>query len=385
LNQRMSFEWVLVAALVAAALLAPSPAMAQVTPAAGSVPPDDTPSIRVGATIFTNWSHQLEPTITDTDGNAVKRSSFDVTRSYINITGNLSHILAFRITPDIARETSPTSSLNGSLTFRIKYAFLQANLDDWMTRGSWARFGIQETPYVDYAQNIYRYRFQGTMYPERAGYLASADAGVSFRYNLPSNYGDVHVGYYNGDGYTRADPNGEKGIMIRATGRPFARKAPVLRGLRAHVFHLEDSYVKDGERRRTIGTVTYEHPFVTAGVEYLHAADQRSALPGQESMHGQGYSLWIVPRTRLGWEGLIRYDHHTPNTSTAFAPLSTAGNLTTPLDSQRQDRVIVGVAYWFRLQGSVTSALLVDYDAQLFKNLTTPENKAVAVHALVTF
>ncbi len=138
------------------------------TPAAASTPPDDTPSIRVGATIFTNYSYQTEPEITDSDGNLVHRSGFDVTRSYINVTGNLSHIVAFRITPDIVRETNPASSLAGSLIFRIKYAFLQANLDDWMSRGSWARFGIQQTPYLDFMEGIYRYRFQGTMFVERA-------------------------------------------------------------------------------------------------------------------------------------------------------------------------------------------------------------------------
>jgi len=385
LNQRMSLARLLCAALGLTAVLTPTLAAAQVTPAAGSVPPDDTPSIRVGATIYTNYSYQTEPEITDSDGNLVHRSGFDVTRSYLNITGNLSHIIAFRITPDITRETSPTSSLNGSLTFRIKYAFMQANLDDWLTRGSWARFGIQQTPYVDFAEGVYRYRFQGTMFVERAGYMSSSDAGASFHYNLPSNYGDLHVGYYNGENYNRAEVNDQKGLMIRATGRPFARKAPVLRGLRAHVFHIHDNYVEDGERTRTVGAVTYEHPFVVAAFEYLDAHDQRSALPGNDTVKGNGYSVWVTPRTKQGWEGLIRYDHLTPNASTALAPLSTAGNLTTTLDSQQQNRVIAGIAYWFKLQGNVTASLLLDYDAQLFKNLTAPETKTVAVHALVNF
>jgi hypothetical protein len=385
LNQRMSLAQVLCAALAVSAVLTSTPVAAQVTPAGGPAPPDDTPSIRVGATIYTDYSYQTDPKITDADGNLVHRSGYDVKRSYININGSLSHIVAFRITPDIARETSSTSSLNGSLQFRIKYAFLQANLDDWMTRGSWARFGIQQTPYVDFAEGIYRYRFQGTMFVERTGYMSSSDAGASFHYNLPLNYGDVHVGYYNGENYNRAEVNDQKGLMIRATGRPFARKAPILRGLRGHVFHVSDHYVKDGERRRTVGTVSYEHPSVVAAFEYLDARDRRSALPGIPSVHGKGYSVWVTPRTKQGWEGLFRYDHLTPDTSSAPAPFVTAGNFTTPLESQRQDRVIVGVAYWFKLQGSVTASLLVDYDGQIFKNLTTPEAKTVAVHALVNF
>ncbi len=371
--------------LVAIALLIPRVALAQVTPAAGFTPPDDTPSIRVGATIFTNYSYQTEPEITDSDGNSVNRSSFDVTRAYINVTGNLSHIVAFRITPDITRETNAASSLNGNLVFRVKYAFLQTNFDDWMTRGSWARFGIQQTPYVDFAEGIYRYRFQGTMFVERAGYMSSADAGASFHYNFASNYGDVHVGYYNGENYNRLEVNDQKGLMIRATARPFARKSPVLRGLRGSFFHVADAYVKDGERQRTVGAVTYEHPVVTAGFEYLDARDQRSGLPGMVPVKGNGYSLWIIPRTRQGWEGLIRYDHNTPNTSSALAPFSTAGNFTTTLDSQEQNRVIAGVAYWFKLQGTVTASLLVDYDAQLFEHLTALPTKTVAVHALINF
>ena len=385
LNRRMGATRLTLTIFMLITAGASNAVFAQVTPAAGSTPPDDTPSIRVGATIYTNYSYQTDPEITDSDGNLVHRSGFDVTRSYINVTGNLSHVVAFRITPDIARETNPASSLSGSLEFRVKYAFLQTNLDDWMTRGSWARFGIQQTPYVDFMEGIYRYRFQGTMYVERTGYMSSSDAGVSFHYNFAKNYGDVHVGYYNGENYNRAEVNDQKGLMVRATGRPFARSAPVLRGLRGTFFHVSDHYVKDGERKRTIGAVSYEHPFVVAAFEYLDARDQRSALPGQTSVDGQGYSLWVTPKTKQGWEGLIRYDHHTPDTSSAFAPQATAGNLVTPLDSQRQNRVIAGVAYWFKLQGSVTASLLVDYDAQVFKNLTTPETKTVAVHALVNF
>ena len=110
--------------------------------------------------------------------------------------------------------------------FRLKYAFVQINLDDWMTRGSWARFGIQQTPFLDYAEGIYRYRFQGTTFAEREGYFTSADAGASFHYNLPSNYGDVHVGIYNGEDYAKAEPNDQKAIKIRGTLRPFAAMAP---------------------------------------------------------------------------------------------------------------------------------------------------------------
>src|SRR6478735_11465672 len=83
-----------------------SVASAQVTPAAGYTPPDDTPSIRVGVTLFPLYTHQTTPTATDADGNTINGSSFDVARAYINVTGQISHLLSFRITPDITRESA---------------------------------------------------------------------------------------------------------------------------------------------------------------------------------------------------------------------------------------------------------------------------------------
>src|ERR1043165_117755 len=126
--------------------LIPLPAWAQ-APAGPDQPADpDQPSIHLGATLFTQYAYQAEPLLTAADGNVVHRSAFDVTRTYININGTISHAIGFRVTPDIARETNLASSLSGSLELRIKYAYLQANLDDWMTKGSWARFGMHQTP-----------------------------------------------------------------------------------------------------------------------------------------------------------------------------------------------------------------------------------------------
>jgi hypothetical protein len=356
---------------VVVAGLSAGTASAQVTPAAGYTPPDDTPSIKVGTTIYTDYTFTSVPETTDAEGNVIHPSAFNVARSYINITGNVSHIVAFRVTPDITRETGAGSALNGSLTLRLKYAYAQFNLDDWMTRGSYARFGIQQTPYLDFAEGIYRYRFQGTMFAEREGYFASADAGASFHYQLPSNYGDVHVGVFNGENYNKAEVNDQKATMIRGTLRPFASSPVVaLRGLRVTGFYDADHYLKDGDRSRAIGTVTFEHPYVNAGFEYLSATDQ--ALTTNAAVESHGYSIWATPKTAKGWEALLRYDHLTPN----------EGSL-----DQTRSRTIVGVAYWFPHQGSVSSALMLDYDGQSFANFapSLPKQQKLAVHALITF
>ena len=343
---------------------------AQITPAAGYTPPDDTPSIKVGAVIYPEYTYTLTPETADADGNLIHFSQFNVTRAYINITGNISHIVAFRVTPDIARETDPASSLNGSLEFRIKYAYAQFNLDDWMTKGSYARFGIQQTPWLDYAENIYRYRFQGTMFPEREGYFASADAGASFHYQLPANYGDIHGGYFNGENYNRAETNNQKGLMVRATVRPLANGAMTLRGIRASVFYAADHYVKNADRSRLIGAVHFEQKYLNAALEYLKTTDQTSIT--RSAADGEGYSIWATPKSPIGWEALLRFDHLKPNRTFA---------------NQVRKRTIVGVAYWFPHQGSVTSALLFDYDGQTFDNFAPGISKQsrLGVHGLINF
>ena len=126
---------------------------------------------------------------------------------------------------------------NDSLVFRIKYAYAQFNLDDWMARGSWVRLGIQQTPWVDFEEGIYRYRFQGTVFAERVPLptvMSSSDAGISFRYNFANNYGDVHFGVYNGENYQRTETNNQKGFEFRGSVRPLAEGKPIFRGFRAH-------------------------------------------------------------------------------------------------------------------------------------------------------
>ena len=357
-----------------AGLFCAIPCAAQVTPAAGYTPPDDTPSIRVGAVIYADYTYQQEPKITDAGGSEVSLNSFNIGRSYINITGNINHYIAFRITPDITRETGVGSSLNGSYTFRLKYAFAQFNLDDWMTRGSWTRLGMQQTPWVDFAEQVYRYRFQGQVFSERetfqgTGFLTSSDLGASFHYNFPLDYGEIHAGVYNGEGYTRFEANATKALQVRGTVRPL-HVHPVLRGLRVTGFYDADAYVKRAEKRRGLFAVTFEHPYLNASVEYLSTKDQ--TLPTAAAVDGKGWSVWVTPRSTKGWEGLLRFDHFDVSKT----------------DSQQRERQIYGVAYWFPHQGNVSTALLVDVDNAKFKNFPStvpPTQRRIGLHGLVSF
>jgi hypothetical protein len=361
-------------ALGAAMVLTLFPAagvFAQVTAAKSHTPPDDTPSFKIGTTIFTGYTYQDSPTSKDSDGNVIHPSSFEVQRAYINVTGNLSHLISWRVTPDIAGRfaTSATSTVtggtpgetvttkastnyDGNLVFRLKYAFGQFNLDDWLPKGSWIRIGQQHTPYIDFYEHIYEYRMQGTIFPERQGYITSSDVGLASHLSFPNNYGDVHFGIYNGDGYSKAEANDQKAFQARVSLRPIP-KDPVLKGLRVTGFFDQDHAVKDAARNRYIGTLTYEHEYVSFGADFLSTKDRASVTASE--VKGSGYSFWVEPKTKSGVRLLLRYDNTKPNKSV----------------DARQKRLITGVAYWFNLQKAHAALFAnyekVDYDTALAK------------------
>jgi hypothetical protein len=343
-------------------------AFAQVTPAAGYTPPDDTPKLNVGATIFGDYTYQDSPKIQDADKNSVNLSSFNIARAYINVTGNLNHLIQFRITPDIARESGSGSSLSGSQTFRLKYAYGQFNLDDWATRGSWLRLGVQQTAFIDYSDGIYRYRFQGPLFVDREGFLSSSDAGFSGHYNFAGNYGDLHAGFYNGETYTRAEANNEKALQVRVSVRPLPLGG-VLKGLRLTGFYHGDHYVESAERQRAIGQISFEHSLINASAEFFTAKDQTSAT--REEVEARGYSIWATPKLGKGWELLLRHDQLEPNKSS----------------DQKRKRDIVGIAYWVQGLQRVTSALLLDYDALKQSGFTParPDDRRYAIKMLINF
>jgi hypothetical protein len=356
-------------ALSAALLATPVACLAQVTPAESHTPPDDTPNVRVGGTLFLDFTRTQAPQITDADGNRVSPSQFNVGRAYLNVTGQLNHLIAFRITPDIVRETGTGSTSNGSLTYRLKYGYGQLNLDDWLWRGTYVRFGMIQTPYTDFEETVYRYRFQGTIFADREGFASSADYGVSFRTAFPQNYGEVVAGYYNGDGYTRAEPNDQKGFRIRGTVRPFPGPG-LARGLRLTAYVDRDQTVRDADRNRFIASALYEHKYANAYVSVLKATDQASARATE--VDADGVSFWVTPKTTMGVEGLFRYDRLKPSGANA----------------SRKERVIGGIAYWPKMPaGTVTSAILLDIEQVRYTDFAParPTEKRIAVHVLLNF
>ena len=311
LKRTISARRAILVVAIGAVITALSPAsFAQVTPAEGYVPPDDKPALKVGFTLFADYTYTDSPKSTNADGSTYNPNAFNVSRAYLNFTGQLHHLLSYRVTTDLVRVTDATGTLSGSYAIRLKYAFAQFNLDDWLPKGSWTRLGLQQTPYIDYAEGIYRYRFQSAIMVDRDGFLTSSDLGLSGHVNFPDNYGDVHLGFYNGEGYSKAEANDQKGFQVRASLRPLASVA-VAKGWRITGFWNSDNVAKDQKRNRWLVDTTFEHPYVNVGFTYIEATNQ--AAPGAAEVKPRDWSVWVTPRTPFGLEALIRYDELKPN------------------------------------------------------------------------
>jgi len=358
--------------LLALPRLADAQATLPTAPAAGGR------SVTIGGQLFYDFTLTTAPTTKDADGNTISPNAFNVTRAAVDVAGRLSDRVSFRITPDVARDTATSGSLNGSLTFRIQYAYAQFDLSTASSRwtNTFVRLGIQQTPLVDFEEQIYRYRFQGTVFAEREGALTLADAGASFHTDFPNDYGDLHVGVYNGEGAFRAESNDQKSFQVRGSVRPLAHDSGVIHGLRLTGFFDADHYLPAAARRRVLASGTFEHRHVNLGVDYMRVTDRTSVNASQ--IDGQGWSVFVTPFLREkghGLEGLVRIDRFTPNLK---------------LSARQRQRTIAGLAYWFPNIGpGGAAALLLDFEQLTFAGFpataATATQRRVALHGLVQF
>ena len=349
--------------LVAALLVAAGIARAE-----GADQAPEYPQIRPGGTIFADYTYQTEPAGKDQDGNTIQQNSFNVTRAYVSLFASLSRVISARITADLVRDTDVTSPLQGSSVYRLKYAYGQFALDDWVGKGSWLKFGVHQTPYTDFIEGIYRYRFQGQIFTDREGFLSTSDAGISARYAFPSDYGEAVIGGFNGEGYNHSETNDQKAFQVRATVRP-APSGPIVKGLRLTVFWDADHYQGNDPKQRFIATLTFEHPWINAGFESLDATDRpTSAAPEKRA---RGWSAFATPRTPIGVEGLFRYDSLKPDRDA----------------DAKKTRMIAGIAYWFPLQKGIATAVMFDYEQDRYAHFapSKPTEERWALHTLFSF
>ncbi len=351
-------------------------ARAQVTVAAGYTPPDDTPKVNVGGTIFADYTYQQEPTVKGSDGDQTHPAGFNITRAYINVTGQINHLIYFRITPDIVRVGSSAtggavSGLTNTYTYRLKYAYGQLNFSDFTTNGSWFRFGLQQTPWIDFEEGIYRYRFAGTIFSDREGALTSSDAGATVHWNIPGDFGDIHGGVYNGNGYSNLQDSdsqmslpGPRNDSPASQGADHQGAAPV--GL------LRRRPLRDRTRRRSAISAPSRSRIRTSTSASSTTSSRIRPRPPRTVVEAHAYSVWATPRTCFGLEALLRWDRITPDTT----------------KTANRQRLIAGPAYWFPVTKSgVAAAVMLRWEQLRYMGApnSKPTEESIGLFTLFNF
>jgi hypothetical protein len=224
---------------------------------------------------------------------------------------------------------------NGHYDVTTKAFFLEVR--DLLYPSTYLWIGQADLPWVAYEEGLWGYRFQGTVFPDRMGYMTSTDLGVGFGGDIPGGYGDYQLSVVNGEGWTHNEVGKHKDLHARLTLRPFGARENALKNLFVTGFASVGAYddVPSGpdDRNRWIAQIGYKNPGrLTLVGEYFQAKDPAvkmalryptlDARSGRES-DAQGFSIFGTLNAGVlkdsdfarKWEFLARWDHLDPDGS----------------------------------------------------------------------
>ncbi|HXO86201.1 MAG TPA: hypothetical protein VN803_11830 [Gemmatimonadales bacterium] len=313
-------------------------------PAAAQSQNPQAPQITVGGTVYGQYLYQLKDSL-----GAGNQNQFSIQRAYINVYGRFSGGISTRITTDIA----PTGA--GNQTVRLKYAFLGLTpTNSPLTY----KFGLLNTPYVEWEEQLWDYRMQGPIAVDRNGYMSSADfgAGIDGRWN---NEGvNAQFVIMNGEGYSGGTGDNHKDAGLRVSGRlSKTNDASRTGGLRLTGYAGLGKATGGADRNRFIATGSYKTQQLTLAAEFVSTKD--GAITGSILSAFGVYHFSGSKAAAIGRVDVLDPDTDTPD--------------------NKQTRVITGLSY----QVQANFRMLADVDLLSFEGGSTPAQDAVRNKALI--
>ncbi len=183
----------------------------------------------------------------------------------------------------------------------IKFAYAQYTF----TPAAVLRVGLQQTPWLDWFETRYTYRFLGPTFTDTQGLLTSSDMGVGLLGSIPGGWLQYQVLFSNGEGYQNNSIDG-RGFM--GSGRINANFGPLtlaVFGATGRSQNGNSAY----DPKREIVAVIYSNTALSLGADYLLADDTHrgvevmttydstagSAGPktsGRRFQSARGYHVW---------------------------------------------------------------------------------------------
>jgi hypothetical protein len=176
-------------------------------------------------------------------------NSFDITRTYVNLYFFPTKDWTFRFTPDIyktngcpsgdadctntygntaAGSNSESSNLDGNLSLRLKYAYIQYQSlwnDVPMLKGGTISAGALPNPFIPWEEDLYGYRFVNLVPWNYLGFSSSqlgiqAEGPVKL-FGGEATYLDYGFGVYNNANFHTFEQTNTKEAMGRLSAYPF--------------------------------------------------------------------------------------------------------------------------------------------------------------------
>ncbi len=341
------------------------------------------PPLNFSGVIFGSYNYQL-PTTPNQFVNQTN-NQFIIDRAYLTFRIGAGDHTSIRVTTDVYQTSEATPN---AYTVRAKYAYLQYD-GNKASNGSQliGRLGILQNVEID-AEEQFWPRYLSQVPVERAGYFASADAGLAAQYTLPNKWGEVYSTIVNGPGYTSRENNRFKDFAARLSLTPLANSAtaPLAQSLTLTLWGYKgaqaSTYVNGNvplaiqpvgeamDRSRAGVLVAVREPRLTVAAQYATRTDERdtasATLPRTVldtkgrlwSVYGTVRPLAFANATGKSPFGLVgRYDHVSPSTSTDNAPVGAL----VPSTSNSYHTLIAGL-FWDLSQ---KAQLALDYQEAL--------------------
>ena len=315
-----------------------------VLPAAAQAQNPQAPQVTVGGVVYGQYLYQLKDSL-----GAGNQNQFSIQRAYINVLGRFGGGISTRLTTDIA----PTGT--GNQPVRLKYAFLA--LTPTNSKLTY-KFGMLNTPYVEWEEQLWDYRMQGAVAVDRNGYISSSDVGAGIDGRWNDDGVNAQFAILNGEGYSGGTGDNHKDAGMRVSVRLSpTNDASRVGGLRLTGYAGIGKATGGNDRNRFLGIVSYRTQQLTLAAEYVSTKDS------------------TVTGAIISAFGVFRFS----GSKAAAIGRVDVVDRNTDVPDNKETRVITGLSY----QVQSNFRVLADVDLLSFEGGATPLQDATRNRALL--
>lgn len=291
------------------------------------------PETSVGGVIYL---HNMTDMSDNSPGKSAEKKGYDevaVDRVYLNFTQSITPKVKMRVTTDIYQNAATTAvrdsggtkvpSYYNGWSVRLKYAY--ADLGNFLPQTTF-RLGMMQSPWIDYVENLWKYRVVAQTLMDVEGQFASSDLGAGILYKLPKGYGEFYGNAVNGTGYSAPENNKEKDFA----GRLALNLIPQWKGNRSFQVagyyyngytNPSPNYTPALYRNRAGGFAYFAYDYISLGAEYDVTHDDKLTGSAISYTNSGGYSVFGELKPPKGVKFIEdlalfgRYDQWDPNTN----------------------------------------------------------------------